>query len=64
MSSSMGKCKYFQAGWHFREGQESNAGFLAHAQSDNVEGDIDRLVAEVEQLQGALSASGKKREFS
>ena len=28
MSSSMGKCKYFQAGWHFREGQEEVHGIL------------------------------------
>lgn len=34
---------------------EDNAAFLTHAPNDDVEADVDRLVAEVEQLQKLLS---------
>jgi hypothetical protein len=39
---------------------EDNAKFLMHAHNDDVEGDVDRLVAEVEQLQGLLSVGAKE----
>lgn len=39
---------------------EHNAAFLAHARNDDVEGDVDRLVAEVEQLQDLLSRDQKE----
>ena len=39
---------------------EDNAAFLAHARNDDVEGDVDRLVAEVEQLQDLLSRDQKE----
>lgn len=37
---------------------EDNAEFLKHAHNDDVEADVDRLVAEVEQLQGLLAVTG------
>jgi hypothetical protein len=38
---------------------KDDAAFMTHARNDDVEGDVDRLVAEVEQLQGLLAARGK-----
>lgn len=40
---------------------QDDAAFMRHARNDDVEGDVDRLVAEVEQLQGLLDArTGKE----
>ncbi len=39
---------------------EDNAKFLMHAHNDDVEADVDRLVAEVEQLQGLLTVGAKE----
>jgi hypothetical protein len=39
---------------------EDNAKFLMHAHNDEVEADVDRLVAEVEQLQGLLAVGAKE----
>ena len=36
---------------------ENNAAFLTHAHNDDVEADVDRLVAEVEQLKGLLEGN-------
>lgn len=41
---------------------EDNAAFLTHARNDDVEGDVDRLVAEVEQLQDLLSRDQKEND--
>jgi hypothetical protein len=41
---------------------EDNAAFLTHARNDEVEADVDRLVAEVEQLQELLSTDRKENE--
>ena len=39
---------------------EDNAEFMKHAHNDNVEADVDRLVAEVEQLQGLIAVGAKE----
>jgi len=43
-----------------RDRAEGNAAFFAHSHNDDVEGDVDRLVAEVEHLRADLSALEKK----
>ena len=41
---------------------EADAAFLTHAHNDDVEADVDRLVAEVEQLQDLLSRDRKEND--
>ena len=42
---------------------EDNAAFLTNARNDDVETDVDKLVAEVEQLQGLLSGSERQGRY-